>query len=650
MVFNSRQIGILYELIDSNTYRPYSVLCDKFMITEKTLRTDIHYLNDFLADDGIMILFKKGKGFYLNCDEDKKEELLYNFAYRYKDPKEAVYKYNKRDLTMLYLLSKGSIRSEDISMSLGVNKKKVSSVLRDLRNTFSLYGITLKSRPYEGVSMEGDEINIRNCLIDQVTFMSISDIGDLFYDNTEIFEINSEELECVHSLCRESIRNDGVMISSFQLSALDVAIILSVKRIMSHHNVSFNKAQSALIDSFVYKETTEKLSDKLESYYGIELPEDERRYFAMILMLSLNFNDSGYTNTFDLPIREEVRSIVGRMMSALFQNGIISKEEGHFLIDSFYPIVFEAYITRFFNCINDRSSTSFAKIGNYSPLSCTIGLILYEKLKAELHHEIGSYFLVQLILKIYYEIRTVYRPVHMNKIAIYTPFYPESCLSLIERIAYHCSHYIDDIKVFTSLDMVQDELKQYDLLLYFEDYSPENIPANLECLKISFFLDQEDREKLYSKLAPMNKLYKEIFADISWKSVINDQESIGTYDEALLWVRKRIGSDQKLNTQMDVIPFHKMLVMKEVFHIVLFTDRDELKTTKLFKLKENKQLEDVKIRRVMVHIISNKNGLPSLKTAEALIRRLGSLPLNNPSQISPESYNQTLFFDNKIKN
>ena len=650
MKFNNRQMGILYELINSDTYRPYPFLCDKFMITEKTLRTDIRCLNDFLRDHEIQILLKKGKGFYLNCNKDKKEELLLNFAYRYKDPKEAVYKYSKRDLTMLYMLSKGSIRTEDISVSLGMNRKKISNTLKDIRKTFSLYGITLKSRPYEGISMEGDELNIRNCLIDQVAFMPISDIGNLFYDNAEVFKINARELEDIHSLCSRIIREDGLTISSFQLSTLDVLIILSVKRIRSHHYVHFNEKQIGLIDHFIYAETARKLNERIGSYYCIELPEDEQRYFTMALMLSQNFEDYNYLKSFNESLRQDVYEITYRMLSVLFENGIIPSEEVRNLDNSFYPIVFKACVSGVFNCINNETNTTFEKTNNCSSLSTTIGLILYEKLKQELGKEIGSYYLIQLILKIYSEIRIVYRPVNMNRIAIYTPFYPESCITLVERIVYHCSHYIDDVKVFTASDMNKEELQRYDLLLYFEDYSPEDIPPGLECLKISFFFDQEDREKLYSKLAPMNKLYQEIFADISWQSVIGNQETISNYNEAVNWIREHIRNDKQLDNQLNMIPCHKLLVFKEVFHFILFTDKNDLKVTKLFHLKESRQIEDCRIRKVMVHIINSSTGLPSLKTAEALIRRIGNLPLNNPNQISKEDYNKAIFFDNKIQN
>lgn len=349
-------------------------------------------------------------------------------------------------------------------------------------------------------------------------------------------------------------------------------------------------------------------------------------------------------------IRQKVYDTTQTTIAALLKNGILMQDEALILAETIYSTVFEAYVASFVGWINNQSYTVFEKINNYSSLSVTLGLMLYETLNNELGSEVGFYFLNHLILKIYTKIRTIRRSVYMNKIVIYTPFYTESCLSLTERIAYHCSRYINEVKVVTISDMNSDKLSQYDLLLYFEDFPPENVPQGLDSLKISFFLDQEDRVKLYSKLAPMNKLYQTIFADISWHSVIEKQETTANYDSAIQWIRKYIEDDKKLNNQLNMIYCHKLLVLKEVFHIVLFTDKDDLKITKVFQLNESKQIENAKIKKVMVHIVNCKNDLSSIKTAEALIRRLGNLPLNNSNQISEEEYNQLIFFDNKIQN
>lgn len=636
MILNNRQTAILYELINNDSKLSYQYLCNRFLATEKTIRTDIRKINDFLNKDGIQIKLARGNGFYLLCSSDQRKMLQTNFSYRYKDSSEVIAYHNKRDITLNYYLTKGNVKEETIVKELGISVKSITSILKDVRNDLKKYNLKLNSKPYKGLYIEGNEINIRNYLIDSVSFMVSSDIRKLFNDNADVFNIDKKYIDKLLELFVEGIKKYKIDISQHGIIVIVVAIIFSYQRYQNGFTVKFSKKQIKLIKSFKYYEKYIKLLSEIEDIAKVPYP-DEEKYFAISYAIILaDFNN----NVIDTSSFNNEDEYTNKIISLFDEYNICDSNTIPILRKNIKGFVKNAYVRKTLNFIEGDYNGSLKTAMANSSVSSTIGTLLFNELENLFDYKFGDYLLMSMIVSSYNQLRYVTRTNTLCNIVLFTPIHKGDAQSVVDRIMYHCGKFIKKVDIVNSYELFNSDLNNYDLLLYFGDYEPIGKTITIDKLKINYFFNTEDRNALYDKLSVMTRLYKNCFGSLSRKDIIENDDGINDFDSAITYIKKLCKNDPLLLKQLKQLPADGKLIYKEMLNINLFTNKDELKTTKLIIFNKVIKYNDQYISRVLINIINSGNDIKNIKTIESVIRKMSELNTLNTKDIEP---NEDLF-------
>ena len=618
MILNNRQTAILYELIDNDTHLSYVYLCNRFLATEKTIRTDIKKINDFLKKDEIQVKLTKGKGFNLLCSHEQRKMLKINFSYRYKDSSEVISSHNKRDITLNYYLTKGNIKEETLVKELGISVKSITSILKDVRNSLKEYNLKLNSKPYKGLYIEGNEINIRNYLIDSASFMVTSNIRELFYDNVEVFKIDKKKIDTLLEIFVEGIKKYKIDITQHGLIVIIVAIVFSYQRYLNGFKVSFTSSQIEIIKSYKYYDKYLKLLSEIENISNIEYPIEEK-YFAISYAIILSDFSS---DVIDVSLIKHEKEYTKELISIFDEYNICDSSKLSLLKNDLKALVKNAFVRKELSFIESDYNSSLKVAMINSSVSSTIGLLLFNKLERLFDFKFGDYTLMSIIVATHNQIRYVTRTNTLCNIALFTPIHKNDARSVVDRIMYHCGKFINKVDVLNSSDLFNVNINNYDLFLYFGDYEPLGKEITIDKLKIDYYFNNDDRNALYDKLRVMTRSYKNCFGSLKKEDIIENNSDISDLYSAVVYARELCKEDPLLLKQLELIPLDGNLIYKDTFNVNLFTNKDELKTTKLIKLNKAVRYNDQYISRILINIINSGNDIKNIKTIESVIRKM----------------------------
>ena len=617
MILNNRQTAILYELIDTDECISYSYLCNRFVVVDKTIRNDVKKLNDYLNKYSINIVYKKSNGFVLKCNEEQRKRLMANFEYRYKDSSEIHNSYHKKDLSINYYLSRGPIKEKTLSESLHVSISLVTKMLADTRKKLKDYNLSLDSKPYEGLMINGNEINIRNYLVDSVSHMMTSDFNELFKDDVKTFNFNKEYVDNITNIFCNSILKNKINISQHGIIVIIIAIVFSIQRTNDGYCALFDDNQKELIEGFRdYSKYSRVLKD-ISNKCHINIDENDI-YF--IISYAILLSDPKET-LIDTKYFSHNTSIVNRLMNEIDIYNICNSKELPILKQRLKNIVNNSLIRKELGFIEMFYNNSLRKALIGSSLSITIGIILFNKLESLLECKLGDYVLLSIAHSVYYQIRDIVRTKKLSNIAVFTPMYTDEGFTVADRIQYHCGQFINRIDVIDSYDILNKKINKYDLLVYFGDFDPINQDIKTDSLMVSYYFSNKDRNNLYDKLCLMTRFYKNCFGSLRKRDIITSDNFDGFYS-AVQYARDLCKNDDSLLKQLELIPLTSLLVYQDTLNIILFTNRNELKTTKLINLKKHFKYNDQNIVRVFINIINSDGSAIKIKTIENIIRKM----------------------------
>lgn len=157
-----RQVYILSELHRANNYVTIKRLSDLFHISERSIRYDLDFINSFLNEFGITLIRKHGQGIMVQMHPKQESEI-----------NEALQQTNHLVLSrdnLAYTLAVQIIFDQETTLDrLGelfqTSKSRIFHYLPAVENLLKRHGITLEKKRSKGISVQGNEIDIRYSFI-----------------------------------------------------------------------------------------------------------------------------------------------------------------------------------------------------------------------------------------------------------------------------------------------------------------------------------------------------------------------------------------------------------------------------------------------------------------------------------------------------
>lgn len=281
--------SLLSVLKNQNDYVGKEALCKSLGISQSSLRTWIGEANSIGTKNGFNIRFDKGKGYYLNIEN---EELFNIFLSKKDSPffSESMSK-DQRIQTILFLLFQTNdyISYEKISGILNVSK---STIIRDVRSVDEILksdDLSLNKKAHFGIKIEGNEKRYRESFSKHVLQ------NNLFFKPIEGIDqiVNKNELSELRSLIKSSLGERNMFLSDTAFE--NIVTHLEVLIYRARRNNFIENTNKYEIDDNFYKaaSTTTKW---IEREYHVSIPESETEFLAAqisgkIVSDSINSNE-----------------------------------------------------------------------------------------------------------------------------------------------------------------------------------------------------------------------------------------------------------------------------------------------------------------------------------------------------------------------
>ncbi|WP_170240343.1 BglG family transcription antiterminator [Thermosediminibacter litoriperuensis] len=269
-------------------------------VSRRTILRDLPGLSEKLKSLGITLERKAGIGISLEGRSESMEKL--GWLLERPSKKVEMTPGERQQLIILSLLEqKGPRKLYTFAREFDVTEATVSNDLDRIEEILSRYGIKLLRRPGLGVWIEGQEKNIRAL------------VTDLFYENfdeTQLVRLIRDNLrggiipggvtaqvknrllglidrnlvEGIEHALKEAIEESGIHLADSAYAGLLVHIALALERLKSGETISMDEAFLANLKKTKEFELAARLGSKLESAFGISIPEGELGYITMHLL------------------------------------------------------------------------------------------------------------------------------------------------------------------------------------------------------------------------------------------------------------------------------------------------------------------------------------------------------------------------------
>ena len=258
------------------TYLRLKDLAEKYHISVRTVQSDISGIREALKDSGMTLESTASKGCVLHIKDQTKS---HGFVRRISDAFTTGYFFEEQSSRVSWLLSKlldsGTyVKSQDLADSMYVSRSTLSSDLHQLKKILEKYGLSLVSRPYYGLKIEGKETAIRQCIIKENVRL---DMG-LFSQPGQ-----NSLLAKIREIAIPILLEMHFRISDVALQNLLIHILLSIERIKSGNIVEAVSLPSDSSYTHVYH-IARQIMEACCRHFQLPCEENE------IVLLTLNLH------------------------------------------------------------------------------------------------------------------------------------------------------------------------------------------------------------------------------------------------------------------------------------------------------------------------------------------------------------------------
>ncbi|EMS72995.1 BglG family transcription antiterminator [Ruminiclostridium cellobioparum] len=311
---NLRVKNILKKIFSTSDYITVTAIAKELGISNRTILRELPAAEKWLLNTGCRLEKKSGVGIraigkpedknnLINLLDEEKEEKLYT-------PKE-----RQTIICSELLQNQEPVKLYTFTRILDVAEATVSNDLDKLEEWLGKQEVTLVRKPGLGVYIEGEEDNIRKCMINLI-YENINEnhlLGlirkniskeQVPVSNTELIArsrllnlVNGNTIHQLEKLVHQAEERIGYNLADSAVVGLIVHLAIAVQRIRKNEDIVIDKKFMEELKNSEEYTVAEKLAHEIEDIFDIKVPSDEIGYITMHIKGSKNIKtnekDSG---------------------------------------------------------------------------------------------------------------------------------------------------------------------------------------------------------------------------------------------------------------------------------------------------------------------------------------------------------------------
>lgn len=286
-----RQGKILTILNSSeNYYVSIEKLKEIFSVGEKSIYNDITAIN---KENFGGIVDRKNNGYQLKIfNTEKKTSYFNNLAESLKYSRFSDSDTRPNVILCMLLKSNNYVRSTTIQNKLFISKSTLTSDLAHVRKTLNDYNLTLEVKPHYGLSVIGDEKNIRKLIVQKLAHIYLSEEEGFAH----VVHTQNISVILANTLLKYHFKVSDIIFQN-----LIIHIATALQRMKYSNTLPSNKELPLI---YYHALTISKeIFQRCSKEFGVEYNEEEAKELAIELQCKRDFEES-------TSINEEINSFV----------------------------------------------------------------------------------------------------------------------------------------------------------------------------------------------------------------------------------------------------------------------------------------------------------------------------------------------------
>ncbi len=292
-----RTRDILKLLLQENSFRTTADIAAKLSVSAKTVSRQLPKVEAVLKSVGLLLEKKSGAGLLVVGSEVKR----YALSKQLKSAEKREYSPNERRSIIIskLLSSREPIKLFALSSAVHVTDSTISNDLDKLEPWFREQGLKLLRKPGLGVSLLGDERDLRRAIVRYIyehvgeerllNLMqdSLPDENDASVAQVSKFLlelIDAGEWRRLEQMIRVTENDLGYKLSDNAFIGLVVHLALTVRRIKNHEAVTIDEQTCANLRGSREFTAATKLAEKISAALDMEVPASEICYITMHIL------------------------------------------------------------------------------------------------------------------------------------------------------------------------------------------------------------------------------------------------------------------------------------------------------------------------------------------------------------------------------
>lgn len=499
MISKKHAIIVKY-LNDKEGYTTSNELANILDVSTKTISRYILDINNYLKKYNVEISSSRGIGYKLSGSKENiltvvKEAKKYINGFLEDDSEES-----RIGNIICMFINKTYISIEEIAEELNLSVGATNKVIVKVRGKIKKYNLSIKSKPYYGSYICGDEINFRQLITDYAIKNDGKNKIKVYLDN-----ITEQDIKNIEETLVEHLKMQNIIISDKDFHVLISKIIVAISRNMSGHSEGVNKfsTNTRLHNYLLIKKLMEELSKKLD----FNLLEDEILYIS---------NYSGLvSNSFDKCI-DQVDEKINKLVQEALKDIFLILGRDYSQDDDFINGIL-AHIKRFINRSNanvESSNPLLDQIKVKFPLEFNLAIVIANKLESEFNVKLDEDELGYIA--IHFAAANERNKKNTSKKICVICHYGigtgqliseklKQNISDLEVVGVYPARYID-LAISQKVDLIVStvEIKSEEIpILYIDNIFDDSIVANVN----KSFYEKEERQKIVNNMFDENAFY-----------------------------------------------------------------------------------------------------------------------------------------------
>ncbi|MBS5927881.1 MAG: transcription antiterminator [Clostridium sp.] len=277
-MISDRMSKIIKELNNSKKSYINSIeLADMLGVSSRTVKRDLKEISEILKDNGAEVE-ATNQGYRLIINED---ELFSQFINENISSSAEVSgkKSDKVNGILELLLSNLYINQDKIADELYISRSSINKVMMDVKNVLSEYKITIQNKPHYGYILEGNEIDIRNCM---VRFLTQRKEDNSILISNRLVGFKEEDYYNLLEEIKNIFKDLKIRKNDIEINYITRYIVISIFRVKYNCEIVLDDNINISLDNSVIS-ASKTIAKKIKERFKVEFTFEDILYISYII-------------------------------------------------------------------------------------------------------------------------------------------------------------------------------------------------------------------------------------------------------------------------------------------------------------------------------------------------------------------------------